>query len=276
MTPELKEKMARLDAWLEACPAAVVAYSGGTDSAFLAVAAGRRLGERAVAVLADSPSLPRRHLERARALADRFGFRMEVVRTREMDRADYAANGPDRCYHCKRELFETLNERARAAGPDAVLLDGTNADDASDYRPGRAAAREQGVHSPLLELGFTKADIRAASREWDLPTADAPASACLASRLPYGTPVTAERLAQIERAEEALTALGFRQVRVRHHGELARIEIGADEMDRMLDPRLRARALQQVTEAGYRYVALDLRGYRTGSLNPPDASIPRE
>ena len=123
MTPELKEKMARLDAWLEACPAAVVAYSGGTDSAFLAVAAGRRLGERAVAVLADSPSLPRRHLERARALADRFGFRMEVVRTREMDRADYAANGPDRCYHCKRELFETLNERARAAGPDAVLLD---------------------------------------------------------------------------------------------------------------------------------------------------------
>ena len=267
--PAVRGKVSALETWLRQQAAVVVAYSGGVDSAYLAAVAGKVLGDRALAVTADSPSLARSHLERARAIAEQFALRLEIITTGEMDNPAYAANGPDRCYHCKSELFGRVMAVLRARFPDALLLDGTNADDAGDYRPGRAAAREQGVRSPLLEFGFTKSDIRIASRAMGLPTADAPASACLASRLPYGTSVTPERLAQVERAEAALMALGFRQVRVRHHGEVARIEVGPDELDRMLDPATRERALQGVTAAGYRYAALDLKGYRSGSLNPP-------
>lgn len=267
--PSVRGKVSALETWLRQQAAVVVAYSGGVDSAYLAAVAGKVLGDRALAVTADSPSLARSHLERARAIAEQFALRLEIITTGEMDNPAYAANGPDRCYHCKSELFGRVMGVLRARFPDALLLDGTNADDAGDYRPGRTAAREQGVRSPLLEFGFTKADIRVASRAMGLPTADAPASACLASRLPYGTSVTPERLAQVERAEAALMALGFRQVRVRHHGEVARIEVGPDELDRMLDPATRERALQGVTAAGYRYAALDLKGYRSGSLNPP-------
>lgn len=267
--PAVREKVSALESWLREQSAIVVAYSGGVDSAYLAAVAGKVLGNKSLAVTADSASLARSHLERAREIAAQFSFSIEIISTDEMRNPGYAANGPDRCYHCKSELFGRLMDLLRARFPGALLLDGTNADDVGDYRPGRTAAREHGVRSPLLEFGFTKADIRVASRAMGLPTADAPASACLASRLPYGTSVTPERLAQVERAEAALLALGFRQVRVRHHGELARIEVGTDELDRMLDPAMRERAVQGVTGAGYRFATLDLKGYRTGSFNPP-------
>jgi pyridinium-3,5-biscarboxylic acid mononucleotide sulfurtransferase len=271
MSDSVAEKVARLEDWLRAQATVVIGYSGGVDSAFLAAVAGRVLGARARAVVADSPSLPRRHLERARAIAAQFGFSIEVIETQEMEDPAYAANGPDRCYHCKSELFSRLSALARAHANGAVVLDGTNADDAHDVRPGRRAAAEQGVRSPLLELGFTKNDIREASRGLGLPTADAPASACLASRLPQGTPVTPERLARVEQAEAALEALGFRQLRVRDHGEVARIELGPDEIPRLLDGELRREAAVRVRNSGFRFVALDLLGYRTGNLHRRDA-----
>lgn len=270
MSDPVAEKVEQLKDWLRAQPSVVVGYSGGVDSAFLAAVAGQTLGARARAVVADSPSLPRRHLERARAIAAQFGFSVEVIETQELADPAYAANGPDRCYHCKSELFGRLSALARAHANGAVVLDGTNADDAHDVRPGRRAAAEQGVRSPLLTLGFTKSDIREASRRMGLPTADAPASACLASRLPQGTAVTPERLARVERAEAALETLGFRQVRVRDHGDVARIELGPDEIPRLLDPALRAETARQVRNAGFRFVALDLLGYRTGNLHRRD------
>lgn len=246
----------------------VVAFSGGADSAYLAWVAHGTLGDRALAVTADSPSYPSRHRDLAMRVARDFGFRHEFIETHEMARPEYRANDADRCYHCKHELHGVLTALARARG-FALVVDGNNADDRGDYRPGRRAARELGVRSPLDEVGLTKAEIRELSRIAGLPTWNEPASACLSSRIPYRTEVTPERLRTIERAEDALHALGFRVCRVRHHGELARIELGRDEMARALEPDVAHAIVRDVKAAGYRFVALDLQGYRVGSLNEP-------
>jgi len=243
----------------------IVAYSGGADSAYLAFIAHRTLGDRAVAVTADSPSYPERHRQLAIQIARDFGLRHEIIQTSELERPEYRANPSNRCYYCKHELYTHLSRIA--AGRGAVIVDGNNADDRGDYRPGRQAAREFGVRSPLDEVDLSKEEIRALSRQAGLPSWNEPASACLSSRIPYHTEVTDEKLRTIERAEQALRALGFRVFRVRHHDDLARIEIARDEMPRALDPDMSAAIVRALKEAGYRYVSLDLQGYRTGSLN---------
>jgi pyridinium-3,5-biscarboxylic acid mononucleotide sulfurtransferase len=243
----------------------IVAYSGGADSAYLAFIAHRTLGDRAVAVTADSPSYPERHRQLAIQIARDFGLRHEIIQTSELERPEYRANPSNRCYYCKHELYTHLSRIA--AGRGAVIVDGNNADDRGDYRPGRQAAREFGVRSPLDEVDLSKEEIRALSRQAGLPTWNEPASACLSSRIPYHTEVTDEKLRTIERAEQALRALGFRVFRVRHHDDLARIEIARAEMPRALDPDVSAAIVRALKEAGYRYVSLDLQGYRTGSLN---------
>jgi pyridinium-3,5-biscarboxylic acid mononucleotide sulfurtransferase len=243
----------------------IVAYSGGADSAYLAFIAHRTLGDRAVAVTADSPSYPERHRQLAIQIARDFGLRHEIIQTSELERPEYRANPSNRCYYCKHELYTHLSRIA--AGRGAVIVDGNNADDRGDYRPGRQAAREFGVRSPLDEVDLSKDEIRALSRQAGLPTWNEPASACLSSRIPYHTEVTDEKLRTIERAEQALRALGFHVFRVRHHDDLARIEIARAEMPRALDPDVSAAIVRVLKEAGYRYVSLDLQGYRTGSLN---------
>jgi uncharacterized protein len=243
----------------------VVAYSGGVDSAYLALVASQTLGPRAVAVTADSPSYPNRHRQLALQIARDFGFRHEVIHTHELDRPEYRANPSNRCYYCKHELYTHLSRIASDRG--SIVVDGNNADDRGDYRPGRQAAREFGVRSPLDEVGLTKDEIRALSKRAGLPTWDEPASACLSSRIPYHQEVTDEKLRTIERAEEVLRRLGFRVFRVRHHDEVARIEISRDEMARALDEDTAAAIVRELKGLGYRYVSLDLQGYRTGSLN---------
>lgn len=256
----------RLRDRLRQVPSLVVAYSGGVDSAYLAWVAGQELGPRVLAVTADSPSYPARHRAMAVGIARQFGLHHEIIRTDELDEPAYRANAPDRCYHCKHELYTKLTALAGARG-FAVVADGNNADDRGDYRPGRRAAREFGVWSPLDEAGLSKADIRALSHEAGLPTWDEPASACLSSRIPYYSAVTPEKLHIIERAEEAVRQLGFRVVRVRHHDTVARIELGRDEMARALDPDISTALDRALRQLGFRYVTLDLGGYRLGSLN---------
>ncbi len=244
----------------------IVAFSGGVDSAYLAVVAAAALGPRALAVTADSPSYPDHHRELARRVAADFDLHHELVVTAELERVEYRANPANRCYFCKQELYATLTGLARARGINAVI-DGNNADDRGDYRPGRTAAREHGVRSPLDEVGLTKAEIRTLSHRRGLVTWDEPASACLSSRIPYGSEVTNEKLRTIERAERAVRELGFRLCRVRHHETVARIELGRDEMARALEPEINARLIADLKAIGYRYVCLDLQGYRLGSLN---------
>jgi len=256
----------RLEALLADLAPVVVAYSGGVDSAYLACIAARALGPDALAVTADSPSYPERHRQMALETAARFTLRHEFVRTGELDRPEYRANDADRCYHCKHELFSRLTALAGERGFRTVV-DGFNADDRGDYRPGRRAAREFGVRSPLDEIGLTKADIRELARRAGLSVWDEPASACLSSRIPYHSEVTDEKLRTVERAETALRELGFRVCRVRHHETLARLEIGRDEMARALDPAVRDAISRSLRALGYRYVTIDLDGYRTGSLN---------
>jgi uncharacterized protein len=245
----------------------LVAYSGGVDSAYLAWAAHRALGRGALAVTAQSPSYPRSHREMALRVAGEFGIAHRFVETHELLDPDYARNPDDRCYFCKTELFDVL-ERLRAQLGFCAVAYGINLDDRGDFRPGHRAALEHRVLSPFLDAALGKREIRALSRQAGLPTAELPSSACLASRIPHGMPVTPAKLHQIDRAEDALRALGYRQVRVRHHGELARIELAPEELVRALDPeqaRAMARALHGL---GFRWVSLDLDGYRTGSLNP--------
>jgi pyridinium-3,5-biscarboxylic acid mononucleotide sulfurtransferase len=262
----LLHKHAALRRILEDIPSLIVAYSGGVDSAYLAYLATDVLGSRALCVTADSPSYPDRHRQLALSLAARFGFQHEIIHTAELDRPEYRANPANRCYYCKHELYTHLSAIARERGI-AVIADGSNADDRGDYRPGRQAAREFSVRSPLDEAGLTKSDIRELSRRAGLPTWDEPASACLSSRIPYFSEVTEEKLRTIERAEAVLRDLGFRIFRVRHHDAIARIELGRDEIPRALEPEVADTIDRELRAIGYRHVTVDLRGYRLGSLN---------
>jgi uncharacterized protein len=261
-----EEKEDLLLARLSEIPSLIVALSGGADSAYLAWAAHHALRAQALSVTALSPS----YSAHDRAIVEEFvknlGLRHEFIETHEMDNPAYRANAPDRCYFCKDELFSALDKLARARGFAAVAY-GVNADDTLDFRPGRRAATEHQVLAPLLDAGLAKAEIRFLSHRARLPTWDRPASACLASRLPYGTEVTPERLGLVERGEAALRALGFRQLRVRLHDKLARVEISPEEMPRALAPEMAAAIAARLKAAGFAYVALDLEGYRQGSLN---------
>lgn len=262
------EKERRLSAWLTARGQVAIGYSGGVDSAYLAVVARRTLGAGGVlAIIGRSESYPAEQWAVARRVAEGFDVPVLELRTEELADPRYAANPSNRCYFCKTELWGRLVPAARERGFDTVA-DGTNADDLGDHRPGAQAAREHAVASPLADIGFTKDEIRRRSRALGLPTWQQPSSPCLSSRLPYGTPVTAERLRQVERAEQALRALGIEgDLRVRHHDDLARVELGRDMLARWLAPEAAARIGAAVREAGFARVAIDLRGFRSGSLN---------
>jgi pyridinium-3,5-biscarboxylic acid mononucleotide sulfurtransferase len=272
---ELDAQEVRLRELLGGYESMIVAFSGGADSAYLAWAATSVLGNSALCITADSPSYPDRHRQLALAVAQDAELRHEIIRTSELDRPEYRANPTNRCYYCKHELYTALTAIARERGI-AVVADGSNADDRGDYRPGRQAAREFGVRSPLDEVGLTNAGIRELSRRAGLRTWDEPASACLSSRIPYHSEVTPEKLRSIERAEEVLRSLGFRVCRVRHHevgvqngkaATLARLEIAPQELPRALDPELRAHIVREIRAIGYQHVTIDLQGYRMGSLN---------
>jgi uncharacterized protein len=262
----LLAKQAELMTRLAGAGRVMVAFSGGVDSSYLAWAAHRALGEDALAVTAVSPSYPESHRLIAEDIVARLGLAHRFVDTHEMERPEYRANGSDRCYHCKSELFDTLDRLGEELGFRRVSY-GVNIDDTKDFRPGHQAADEHGVMAPFLEVELSKQEIRDLSRSAGLPTADLPASACLSSRLPYGTEVTVERLAQVERGEQALRDLGFSQLRLRHHGELARVEIDPAELPRALEPEMARRIVAAIKPLGFRYVSLDLEGYRRGSLN---------
>ena len=262
----LAAKRARLGEILAGYQSVLIAFSGGVDSAYLAIAAAEVLGERALAVTADSPSYPDAHRRLALSIARDFGFAHEVIHTSELERPEYRANPANRCYYCKDELYSQLSALAADRG-FAVVVDGNNADDRGDYRPGRQAAREHGVRSPLDEADLTKDEIRELARDAGLESWNEPASACLSSRIPYGTEVSDEKLRQIERAETVLRDLGFKVFRVRHHDAVARLEIARSEMARALDPDINTQIVTALKALGYQYVSLDLQGYRLGSLN---------
>jgi uncharacterized protein len=262
----LKAKQDKLFSILKPMRRVIIAYSGGADSAYLAWAAHRMLGANAVAVTADSASIPDSHKSDAEAFARQCGFQHEYIETREFDNPDYVKNDPNRCFHCKDELFTRLEKLARERGIEHIAY-GVNVDDLGDYRPGQHAAKLHQAKAPLVDAGLTKAEIRELSRLTGLSTWDRPASACLSSRIPYGTPVTIENVKTVERGEEAIRQLGFRQFRVRFHGKLVRIEIAKDELAIALTPEMAERFIQIFKPLGFHYVTIDLEGYRQGSLN---------
>ena len=262
----LKAKQEKLFSILKPMRHIIVAYSGGADSAYLAWAAHRVLGSNALAITADSASIPESHKQAAEEFARECGFRHEYIETREFDNPDYIKNDPNRCFHCKDELFTRLEIVARERGVEHIAY-GVNADDLGDYRPGQKAAKLHQAKAPLVDAGLTKAEIRELSRLSGLSTWDRPAAACLSSRIPYGTPVTLENIKTVERGEEAIRQLGFRQFRVRFHGQLVRIEIAKDELAAALTPEMAQRFVQIFKPLGFHYVTIDLEGYRQGSLN---------
>jgi uncharacterized protein len=266
MSPLLSKRDALL-ACIGRCQSCAVAFSGGVDSAVVAKAAHLALGERAVAVTGVSSSLAEGELEEASRVAALIGIRHEVIQTQEFDNPDYTKNAPDRCYHCKTELYTQLEGLAERFGVQAVF-NGANLDDAGDYRPGMTAAREHEVRSPLLECGFTKADVRDLAAHWDLPVWDKPASPCLSSRVAYGEEVTPERVAMIDQAEQHLRSLGLRELRVRYHkGDLARIEVPPQSIPRLAEPAVYEDLVRHFKSLGFKYITLDLEGLRSGSLN---------
>jgi uncharacterized protein len=265
--PELlHEKQEKLFSVLRGFDRVMVAYSGGADSAYLAWAAHQVLGGRALAVTADSASIPESHKRDAEAFVRQFGIPHEYIETHEFENPDYLKNDANRCFHCKDELFTRLEEVGRERSI-ATIIYGVNADDLGDYRPGQHAAGLHKVKAPLVEAGLRKAEIRELSRLAGLPTWNRPAAACLSSRIPYGTPVTIENIKTVERGEEEIKALGFRQFRVRYHGELVRLEIAPDELANALTPAMASRFTAIFKALGFQYVTLDLEGYRQGSLN---------
>ena len=270
----LQNKLTHLNSILGELGNAVVAFSGGVDSSFLAAAAVRVLGDKALAVTAVSASYPDGEVDRARTIAAEIGITLEVVYTEELDNPEYVQNNPDRCFHCKSALADKLEEVvSNFGGRYENLLYGAIADDVGDYRPGMSAAEQRGILAPLIDAGFTKADVRAASQAWGLSTWNDLAAACLSSRIPYGTAVTVEALRMIDRAEAYLKSIGFEQVRVRHHEEIARIELDPEDIPRFFVGDVYTRASAELKSIGYQYVTLDLQGYRTGSLNESLLSI---
>ena len=262
----LAQKQEKLFSILADMGRVMVAYSGGTDSAYLAWAAHRVLSGNAIAITADSASIPESHKRDAEAFARECGFRHEYIETHEFDNPDYVKNDPNRCFHCKDELFTELDALGRERGIEHIVY-GVNVDDLGDYRPGQRAAKLHQVEAPLVDAGLTKAEIRELSRLANLSTWDRPASACLSSRIPYGTAVTVENVKTVEVGEEAIRTLGFRQFRVRFHGELVRLEIAPDELARALTPEMAQAFVEIFKPLGFHYVTIDLEGYRQGSLN---------
>jgi uncharacterized protein len=270
---DLSAKQLRLEEELRALGRTLVAYSGGVDSAYLAWAAYQISGQDMLAVIADSPSLARTQLQDALAFAQEHNIPIEVIQTAEMERPEYIRNDRQRCFHCKDELFQVMQQFAGKRGFQSIAY-GVNVDDQSDFRPGQAAARQHHVAAPLLQAGLNKADIRELAKNAGLRVWEKPASACLSSRIEYGRPVTLEALSSVEQGEEALRGLGFRQYRVRHHGEIARIEIAKDELPRALTPQMFAEFTRIFKGLGFTFVAVDTEGFRSGSMNAVTSSHP--